>query len=445
MEKLGNRSYLRTLCGLAVPVMLEQLGQILLGTVDTYFAGQIGDNAIAAVNVTNLFINLIATSFASLGVGIMVMISRALGNGDEKAANRILRQAVLAGAAIGLGFGCAGTFLRRPLLTLAGARGEILSLGQSYFSIVCAPIVLMCLTIILANGLKAAQNTRSSMAAALAANAANVVLDALFIRLGLGVFGLGLATTLSRLLNLGILAVLYFRPITPLRLGRSGWRLELPLMRELLGYSGAVMLTYLCARLAILVHGALILRLGSTFYVANSITTQIDEYACIPSAGFEAATATMVSNSIGAGRPLDARRYTRLAFFSNAACMTGIGLILAVFAVPLAGLFTKTAAIWPMVRQILTFMVFFNWTSSLSHILTSAVQGTGDSKYPLWVTLAANILMRLSLGYFLAYQLHWDLMGIWIGIVLDFLMRGILLGRRLRRQFRKLESASVQE
>ena len=70
--------------------MLENLSQIFLGTVDTYFAGQIGDNAIAAINVTNMFMNLFVTVFTAFGVGIMVMISSALGEGDTAKANRLV-------------------------------------------------------------------------------------------------------------------------------------------------------------------------------------------------------------------------------------------------------------------------------------------------------------------------------------------------------------------
>lgn len=426
----SRASHLSALYALAVPVMLEQLGQILLGTVDTFFAGQLGDNAIAAVNVTNMFMNLFATVFTSLGIGIMVMISHALGEKDEALANRVLRQAVQAGAGVGLGFGLVNYVCRGPFLRLAGAEGEILALGRTYYLVVCVPCVLMCLTLILANGLKSARKARASMYAALASNTLNAVLDAVFIHAGLGIFGLGLATTLARLLNLCLLLFLYFRGAGPLRLDASGWRPEPALMKRLLAYSGPIMVTRLSARLAILVHGSLVLRLGSVYYIANSIATAIDEYACIPSAGFEAATATMVSNSLGAKRPEDAVRCTRTAFLATAVCMTLIGLILAVFALPLAALFTETEAIRVMVGQVLAFMVFFNWTSALSHILTSAVQGAGDSRYPLYVTLAGNILMRLGAGYVLAYVFRWNLMGIWTGIVLDFLFRGTLLGRR---------------
>ena len=73
------------------------------------------------------------------------------------------------------------------------------------------------------------QNARASMRAALASNIVNAVLDALFVQVGLGIFGLGLATTLARLLNLCLLLRLYCKGVGPLKLDRSEWRPDPPL------------------------------------------------------------------------------------------------------------------------------------------------------------------------------------------------------------------------
>ena len=69
----------------------------------------------------------------------MVMVSYALGEKDEALANRILRQAVLAGIGIGLGFGALNFVCRGLFLRLAGAEGEILALGRTYYLVVCVP------------------------------------------------------------------------------------------------------------------------------------------------------------------------------------------------------------------------------------------------------------------------------------------------------------------
>lgn len=428
-----TRKRISVLASLALPVMLEQLSQILLGTVDTYFAGSIGDSAIAAVSAANMYTNLCSTMFSSLGMGVMVLIGLALGAGNSVRANRVIRQAVLLGGIVGILLGGFNLAAGGSLLSLTGARDEILSMARKYFAIVCGPCVLSCWVFILSSGLKSAKNTRASMQAALIANILNAVLDGVFIRLGLGAFGLGLATTVARGANVLLLVLAYIRRVTVLSLDGTLWSGGTGIMKEVIRYSLPVMLTHFSTRLCMLVHGSMILRLGSEFYVANSITVAIDDYACIPSAGFEAATATSVSHCTGAGDRRGAAAYTKTAFRATAFCMTFLGLVLAVFSEPLSSLFTDTPEVRDLVGQILWLMVFFNWTSSMSHIFTSAVQGSGDSRTPFFVTLACDIAMRLGVGCVLAFCLHLNLLGIWIGIILDFLARGILLGRKLRQ------------
>lgn len=55
---IKNKNNIITITTLAIPVIIENILQTLLGTVDTYFAGQINDNAIAAIGVTNLIMNV---------------------------------------------------------------------------------------------------------------------------------------------------------------------------------------------------------------------------------------------------------------------------------------------------------------------------------------------------------------------------------------------------
>lgn len=432
-QRKGLSGYAKVLFFLAIPVMLEQLSQIFLGTVDTFFAGQIHDNAIAGINVTNMYMQLFTTTFAALGIAVMVMVSRSLGAGEKEKACAVVKNAMIFGIILGLGIGLGNIFLAKPFMMLAGANQDIMKLGIGYYRIVAGSCVLMCLTILLASGLKASQNSRLPMAASVIANLINAVMDFLFMKMGLGLKGLALATMVSRAVNLLILLIAYKSGKGALQLHFNHWHINRSVMRELLQYGIPTALTQLSARFCMVLHGSLILHLGSGYYVANSIAMQIDDFATIPSAGFEAATATMVGNSVGAKKVDDAKRYAFIGFFATAALMTLIGGVLALFSAPLAALFTETGFIQSLVCQVLIFMVPFQWTSAFSHILTSAVQGTGDTKFPLYVTLAGNIIMRLSLGYMLAYLFDWYLIGIWSGIVMDFTFRGILLLHRFRK------------
>lgn len=74
-----NRNDLKVIGLLALPVMVETVLQTLLGTVDTFFAGQISDDAIAAVGVTNLIVNIFIAFFTAVSVGTLAVIGRYVG------------------------------------------------------------------------------------------------------------------------------------------------------------------------------------------------------------------------------------------------------------------------------------------------------------------------------------------------------------------------------
>ncbi len=66
---IKNKNNIITITTLAIPVIIENILQTLLGTVDTYFAGQISDNAIAAIGVTNLIMNVFIVFFTAISIG----------------------------------------------------------------------------------------------------------------------------------------------------------------------------------------------------------------------------------------------------------------------------------------------------------------------------------------------------------------------------------------
>ena len=266
------------------------------------------------------------------------------------------------------------------------------------------------------------------MMAALTANVTNAVLDALFIHLGWGVFGLAMATTLSRMLNLAILLALYLKGVGALKLDRTNWSFDLRLSGELMLYALPIMLTQLSTKLVNLLGGSLVLHLGDIYYITHSVAVQLDEFICTPMIGFEAAVASLVSNSLGAGNHRQAARFGFLSCGIAMTVMTVLGAFLALWAAPLASIFTPTTQIQYMVRDTLTFMAFFQWTSALAQVVISAVQGTGDSRTPFLVSLVGSFVLRLGFGYLMAYPLGLKLIGIWSGFVADFIFRGTILG-----------------
>ncbi|MGE5678028.1 MAG: MATE family efflux transporter [Pseudomonadota bacterium] len=422
-----TRTTIKVLLFTAVPVMIEQLSQILLGTADVYFAGRLGDNAIAAISLTNLFMNLFATFFTAVALGTAILISNYLGAKKTDEACLVMKQSVILGIILGLFIGLINYVFAVPLMRLPGPNSVIVETALPYFRIVGTPVVFMCITLIFSNGLRASGMARYAMMASLVANASNIIINVAFMKIGMGIVGIGLATTISRFVNMMILLYAYINGKNTLRIHISHWHINKLMIRKLIQLGAPIGLTQLSARFAILIHGSVILALGSGAYVANSITQTIDDYACIPSAGLEIATATLIGTLVGSKSVDKIRKTAFLSFGLTSVMMTAIGGVLAIFAWQLSGLFTQTQSIQAQVTSVLRFMFFFQWTSAFSHIMTSATQGTGDTKTPLYITLAGNIIFRIGAGYVLAVVLGMGLIGIWLGIVLDFLLRGCFL------------------
>ena len=90
---------------LAAPIIMENVLQSLLGTVDTFFAGQLDDLSIASIGVTNLIMNVYISFFTAVSVGTVAVVSRFYGRKEYTMVNRAVIHSLVAGSIMGTAFG----------------------------------------------------------------------------------------------------------------------------------------------------------------------------------------------------------------------------------------------------------------------------------------------------------------------------------------------------
>ena len=126
MATREGKTGLRTLWRLAWPAIVEQILTTMVSYVDTAMVGVLGAAGTAAVSVNTAAIWLANSLLIGTGVGYSVQVSNAIGAGDDEKVRRVLRQGVLAAAAVGLTglliFQCLAGFIPRWL----GAEPEVL-------------------------------------------------------------------------------------------------------------------------------------------------------------------------------------------------------------------------------------------------------------------------------------------------------------------------------
>ena len=208
---LGTEKIPKLLLKQALPAAIGFMVMSLNMVVDTFFVGQyIGELAIGAISVIFPISFLFSSIGMSIGIGGGSIVSRALGNNDDKKAqlafnNQISLTIFLAIIAIII-----GVFFKIPILDIFGAKGEIMPFANSYFSIVLIGIPFLALSMMANNNLRAEGKAKIAMIALLIPSVVNIVLDYIFIDImDLGMVGAGWATTISYLGSAGYIIYFY--------------------------------------------------------------------------------------------------------------------------------------------------------------------------------------------------------------------------------------------
>ncbi len=418
---------------LALPAVVNNISLTLMQTVDMIFVGGLGPEAIGAVGTIGTLVWAVMTIADGLGTGITAVVARKLGAREWHGA----RVAAWTGLVATLGLGLVITpFLivfRSGLLQAIQLPAELWNQADSYLHV----FLIFLPAAFFRNALDSAH--RASGAAVgptlitLGANVLNVALDPLLI-FGwfdfppLGTAGAALATGLSTCIAGLVQAIMIGR--TPY----SPWR-SLELSRRLLGSIVDIGLPSFLEQAAMAVSQNLLIAwavnpLGALPAASFQITMRLSSLSFTPAFGFGMAAIVLVGQSLGARDPALARRLGWRATFYAMGVLGGLSFVYAFFASELVGFFTTDPAvialsIWPLRVYALT-MAFLGGTM----VLGPALRGAGDTRFTLWTMLASRFGVRLPVALILCLGADWGLVGVWIGMGADFVLRALLLGWR---------------
>lgn len=430
---LKNKNNAVSIITLAIPVIIENILQTLLGTVDTYFAGQIDDNAIAAIGVTNLIMNIFIAFFTSISIGTSAVVARNFGRGDKNKVEEAITQSLFLGIVISLIVGAINILFYGPILEICGATNEILYFTIPYYLVVAVPIVFLCLSSTLSSCLRSTKDTKTPMIATAFANVLNIILNIVFMKMDMGILGLGLATTISRFINMMILLIKLKKCNINIKINKEVIKGGKDTLKSIIRIGAPAGIEKLIMRLGQLVYNSMIISIGVSAYVAHNIAGNIESYTYIPALGFGVATATLVGISLGEEDSEKSKEIVYLADIITTICMMLIGIFLFILAPNIVKIFTDTIEIQVMVIDVLRLIALFQCFIAITQIFTSALQGSGDTKFPMYTTLIGIWGVRVCIGYFLGVIMNYGLFGVWIAYALDITIRSFLLVIRFNR------------
>jgi multidrug resistance protein, MATE family len=424
---------------LAWPIIVENLFQTALGTVDMMMVGTLGASALAGVGTAAQLLWVLQSALVAIVTGTTVLVARYTGARQPAEADRVVKQSVVLGAVASIVLALVGVFGSEWLIAIMGAEPEVIHLGAAYLRIVLISGIFMMGMFILGGALRGAGDSRTPMIVTGLINLVNIAVAWVLIFGKLGVPAMGVAgsawgASVARGVGCLILAVLLLRGKRVINLsGRIGWRPESVLIRRILRLGIPSMAEQFLMSGGMLIYGMIAIRMGTLIYAAQRVTFQILSIAWLPGMGFAMAATALVGQYLGARRPDLAERSSNYAVRVALAWMAIFGLIAAVFGRPLMMLFTSDPEMIQIGARALIVIAISQPFQAVGQVMAGSLRGAGDTRFPMITTFLGIWLIRLPLGYLLGPVLGLGLSGIYVSNVLDAALRATTNGLRFRK------------
>jgi putative MATE family efflux protein len=414
------------------------------GIVDHVMVGHyVGFAGNAAIGVGWQIFLVVVVFISSLFTGMGVLVARYAGANDHEKVNRVVYQAFLTAVLLALGVLAPIGYLASPaLLELVHASPEVRAEALPYLRTMFVCSIGQLLYFMVAGALRAAGDARTGLRIGMWIIGLNVALNMIFIRgfgpiPAFGVQGAALGTSIASALASGAgiwlmktgRVVISFKGIPH----APDWAIIRQLFK--FGLPAGVQ------GVAMNVAGVLLLRfMGSLPYSAEAQAayavcyTELFAFITWTSVGLMSAAATIAGQNLGAGKPERSVQGVMVAARFGLMIAASIGIIFLLFADQLLAAFGLTdPTVVRIGRQLLQYLSISGLFVTLALTFTGGLQGTGDTRSPLFITLISQVAVPLGLCFYLQGTGRLEATGIWLAIVLGHFTRCALSAARFHQ------------
>ena len=424
---------------LIIPLIIEQFLAVMVGMADIMMVSSAGEAAVSSVALVDLINVLIINVFSALATGGAVVCAQSIGAENLDRANRAANQLMYIVTAAAIIIMALSLTLCRPLLGLLFGQVEpaVMEGAVTYFIISALSYPFIALYNGCAALLRSMGNSRASMYVSAWMNGQNVVGNAIFVFVfHRGVDGVALSSLFSRIVAAAIMLVLLHSRHNPVRVsGLLRFRFEPNMMGRILRIGVPNGLENCFFQLGRVLLVSLISTFGTAQTAANAVANNIDNFGVIPGTAMGLALITVVGQCVGAEAWDQVRSYTvRLVkmtylftWILNGVLLLGLPLILMLY------------SLTPETQWYATVLIFIHngcamlfWPMAFT--MPNALRATGDVKVPMVISICSMIIVRLGCSYILGGHFGLGVIGVWIAMVGDWIVRIFFFVLRARQK-----------
>ncbi len=433
-----SQSHYRALLSLGLPIVIGQIGVIVLGFADTLMIGHHSTTELAAASFVNNMFNLAIIFSTGFAYGLTPVVGSLFGQHKIGDVGRILKNSLAANTVLAA-IVCLVMTILYVNLDRMGQPAELIPHMRPYFMVllVSLPFVLWF------NGFKqffdGITDTKVSMWILLSGNILNIIGNYILIygKLGmpeLGLLGAGVSTLVSRILMVIAYLVLFFgtrryqsfregfrrgslNKADFSRLNRLGWPIAAQMGMETASFSlSAIMVGWL----------------GSAELASYQIMIAVSQICFMMYYGMGAAISVRISNFLGQRDMENVRRTANVGFHIILIMIVCTSIPIYLLRNHLGGWFTDDATVAAMVAQVIIPFLLYQFGDGLQINFANSLRGIADVRLMMLFSFIAYFIISLPLGYLFGFVCNWGITGIWMAFPFGLTSAGIMYYLRFR-------------
>jgi putative MATE family efflux protein len=426
-----------TLFALTWPIFIEVLLHMLMGNADILMLSQYSDDSVAAVGVANQILFMLIVMFGFIATGTTILVAQYLGSKKRELAAEVTVVSIGANLIFSVAISILVFLFSSKLLLLMDLPPELLSEADSYLKMVGIFSFVQALVITMGATIRSYGFTRDAMYVTIGMNIINVIGNYLFIfgPFGipvLGVDGVALSTVTSRALGLIVITVLLFKRIEEPLPFKKMFRLPVSHLKNLLKIgipSAGEHLSYNTSQIVITYF---IVMIGTEALTTKVYAQSLMMFIFLFSVAISQGTQIMIGHQIGAGKVEEA--YKRCLKSLRLAILISIltAIPIAFFSDTLLGFFTDNPDIIALGGTLILFTVILEPGRSFNLVVINALRAAGDVRFPVYIGILSMWGVSVTVSYLLGIHFGLGLVGVWIAMILDEWLRGIIMLYRWR-------------
>ena len=440
---MSYRTHYTALTRPGLPIVVGQIGMMLVGFADTLMIGHHSTQELAAASFVNNLMLLAVVTGIGFSMGLTPVVGALCGQKRLEDAGLALRCSIKANSGVGILLTLLALLLYLFIDQL-GQPDELLPLIRPYYLIVSATL----LPVMWFNSGKQFTDgialTRYGMWILLSGNGLNILGNWLLIN-GIGPFpelglqGAGISTLFSRLAMVAAYVIILSRGerFAPFRIGlfsRKHRQEKRQLFRRLclLGFPMAMqsgMETASFSLTAIMVGW-----LGTVALASHQIMCTISQFNFMMYLGLGTAVSIRISHFHGQGDTVNVKQTASAGLHLMLVLEVILSLILIVMHKEIGGWFTDSPEVTAMVASLFVVFIAYQFGDGLQINYANALRGIADVKVLVLIAFIAYFIISLPASYLFAFPLGFGLPGVWMGFPFGLTSAGLMLWWRFRRK-----------